>query len=69
MVRVSGCPNKSGEVRIGHDVLVDPEAAERHCMRGRFFRVCIVIAHPEHAPGDPAHAVAWRGPVLGSALR
>src|SRR5262249_59344859 len=66
---VSGCRHESGEVGIGHGVLVDPEAADRRCMRGRFLGVCIVVAHPERATGNPAHAVAWRGRVLGNALR
>jgi hypothetical protein len=38
-------------------------------MRGRFLRVCIVVAHAERATGDPAHTVAWRGSLLGNAIR
>jgi hypothetical protein len=48
--------------RTGRDIpglknaslLVDPEAADRHFMRGRFFRVRIVVTHTERAAGNPA---------------
>ena len=66
---VSGCRHESGKIGVGHDVLVDPEGAHRHCMCGRFLRVHIVVAHPERATGDPAHTVVWWEPFLGNALR
>jgi hypothetical protein len=63
-----GCRDESGEVGIGHEVLVDPEATDGYCMRRRFLGVCIVVAHPERATGNPAHA-DWWGHVHGTAVR
>jgi hypothetical protein len=39
------------EAGIGHDLLVDPEAADRYRVRERFLGVGTVVAHPELPPG------------------
>jgi len=47
------------ELGIRHLVTVDPEAPDRHFVRGALFRALVVVAHREAAALDPDHAGVW----------
>ena len=48
--------HEPSEVRVGHRVLVHPEALDTDLPRGRLLRVVRVGAHRERAARDPDHA-------------
>ena len=56
--------DETPEVGVGHRVAVDPEAVDRHLVRGRLFGVVLVGAHQERAAWNPCHRMDADGNAM-----